>query len=217
MKYKEFKPMVNIHTKEIKGERFNIKHVTLTDEDVDKELRTAWRKHGGMNEVRGLEAGTYVVLRDSEKREIIMSDTWMEQMTNIEFVRNANGHVLIAGLGIGMVVMAIQDKPEVESITVVELEQGIYDIVMPALSKHLNSKVKVVIGDIHDFQPEIKYDTIYCDIWNDISGGNWDEMKILTKKFKYQVNRTNKESFLDHWRKDDTIRLNREGSRGYGW
>ena len=174
--------------------------------DTEKPTRTG----AMMNpEIKGQLDQRIVILRDSEKREIVMSDSWMEQITNIDFIRKANGHVLIAGLGIGMIGLAIQDKTDVESITVVELQQGIYDLVMPTLTKHFNDKVKVVIGDIHDFNPEIKYDTIYCDIWNDICGDNWNEMKDLTKKFKYQVNRTNKRCSLGHWRKIDTFKMAR--------
>ena len=209
MRYEEFTPSIEVFTKEIENDRFKLSHIELSASFVENEKRTSWRTSGGMKEVSGLEAGSYVVLRDKKLRDIIMSDTWMEQHTNIDFVRRANGNVLVAGLGIGMIILAIQDKPDIKSVTIVDLHQGIYDIIMPTLSKHLNNKVKVVICDIHDFVPEIKYDVIYCDIWNDVSGGNWDEMKKLTKKFKHKIDRGNPEAFIDHWRKEDTIRMSR--------
>jgi len=218
MKYEEFTPMHQIHKEDVEGERFKIERLHLSEEVVEREKRTAWRTAGGYNEVRGLEAGTYVKLVDKNKREIVMSDTWMEQATNIDFVRKANGHVLIGGLGIGMVVLAIQDKPEVESVTVVELHQEVYDLTMKQLKPHLNDKVKVVVQDIHDFIPDRKYDVIYCDIWNNITSDNWEEMKDLTKKFKYKVNRENKNHMLDHWRKNDVHRLyKKEQNERYFW
>ncbi len=158
-------------------------------------------------EYSGQKEQSVVILKDIRKNEVVMSDSWMEQHTNINFIRNANGHVLIAGLGLGMILLAIQDKPEVESITVVEINQSVIDLVLPILQKHLNGKITVICSDIHTFIPEKKFDVIYCDIWNDISGDNWDEMILLTKKFKYEVNRSNKDSFLDHWRKSDTKRM----------
>lgn len=48
-----------------------------------------------------IPVGTYVVLRQSG--QVVMSNTPMEKRTNDEFVENAHGHVLIGGLGIGMV------------------------------------------------------------------------------------------------------------------
>ena len=190
-------------------------------DDVENEFYKVHTVHASKGnpwdeEYRGQKEQEVVVLRDLKKREIVMSDSWMEQKSNIDLVRQANGHVLIGGLGIGMVILALQDKPEVVSVTVVEIDQNLYDTVMPQLKPHLNDKVKIVIQDIHNFIPDRKYDVIYCDIWNDISSDNWDEMKDLTKKFKYQVNRDNPKCLLDHWRKDRTRQLVAEDNSG-GW
>src|SRR3954469_21638435 len=53
--------------------------------------------------------------------EVIMSDTPAEMREHLPIVRAARGHVLINGLGLGMVVAACLNKPEVEHVTVVEL------------------------------------------------------------------------------------------------
>ncbi len=74
--------------------------------------------------------------------EVIMSNTPMEMRRNAEFVRKAHGNILIAGLGIGMILLAIQDKPMVKSITVVEYSPEVMQMVLPQLP--LNNKVKVV-------------------------------------------------------------------------
>mgnify|MGYP000786328328 FL=1 len=42
-----------------------------------------------------------------------MSDTPMEKETNRDFVHNAHGNVLIGGLGIGLIILAIQNKEDV--------------------------------------------------------------------------------------------------------
>lgn len=62
--------------------------------------------------------GTYACLRINGR--LVMSDTRMEHTTNWEVVHEAKGHVLIAGLGLGMILHPILAKEEVLSVTVVE-------------------------------------------------------------------------------------------------
>ena len=59
-----------------------------------------------------------------------MSDTNMEKRTNLEFVRNAYGNVVVGGLGIGLILMAIQDKEDVRTITVLEKSKEIIQMVV---------------------------------------------------------------------------------------
>lgn len=128
-----------------------------------------------------IPVGTYVVLRQSG--QVVMSNTPMEKRTNDEFVENAHGHVLIGGLGIGMVLLAIQDDPEVESITVVEKNREVLDIIQPQLK--LNSKVRIVHADIFEYEPDMKYNTIWIDIWNTIDSDVYqDEMVPLMNKYR---------------------------------
>ena len=73
--------------------------------------------------ISGISPGTYVRLL--HKGSCVMSNTSMEKRTNADFCIHAHGDVLIGGLGIGMIVLAIQDKPEVKSITVIEKNQEV--------------------------------------------------------------------------------------------
>ena len=66
----------------------------------------------------GIDPGNYVRLRHNG--QIVMSNTGMELRTNMDFCLKANGDVLIGGLGIGLIILAIQDNPEVRSITILE-------------------------------------------------------------------------------------------------
>ena len=131
----------------------------------------------------------------------VMSNTPMEQRTNADFVRRAHGDILIGGLGLGMILLAIQDKPEVKSITVVEYSPEIMQMVLPQLP--LNSKVKVIQGNIFEWVPSrgTKYDVIYFDIWNYVNSDVYEEMKILKNKFKGRL-RSKKENpnrFMSCW------------------
>jgi len=152
-----------------------------------------------------IDGDKITVLTDTSRDEIIMSNSVMEKRTNTDFVTRANGDVLIAGLGLGLIILAIQDKPEVKSITIVEISEELKDFILEELEEHLNYKVKIVISDINTFEPSQKYDVIYFDIWNNTSGGNWDNMRYLDDSFHLQINRKNKNSFMDSWRKKETM------------
>lgn len=133
--------------------------------------------------IRGIPPGTYINLRQGET--IVMSDTPMEKRTNREFVLRAFGDVLIGGLGIGLILLAIQDKPQVKSITVIEKNKDVIDIVASQLP--LSDKVKIIHDDVYTYKPEPRqrFDIIYLDIWNWINSDIWEkEMKPL--KFKYR-------------------------------
>lgn len=184
MYYKEFKDMTKVHPEAMsESGTYEIKHIQANEPDMFQKVRN--------HEIMGQKEQYVCVLRDLSKREIVMSDSWMEQDTNIATVREAKGHVLVGGLGVGMILLAMQDKPEIESITVVEIDQELHDFIVPNLE--LNDKVKIVVSDIHDYIPDKVYDFVYCDIWNDISGDNFDEMVDLSGKFKSSPKVT-------HWR-----------------
>jgi predicted membrane-bound spermidine synthase len=125
-----------------------------------------------------------------------MSDTNMEKVTNSEFVRNANGKVLIAGLGIGLIIRNIQDKPEVKEIIVVEQSQDLIDVIQPYFPD-----VKMICSDIHDYTPEKdeKFDTVYFDIWQSLNTDNIVEMNGLARKFRKYLNKENPECFISSW------------------
>lgn len=132
--------------------------------------------------IQGVTPGSYIKL--THNGECVMSDTSMEKRTNMDFYCNAYGDVLIGGLGIGMIVLAIQDKPEVKSITVIEKYQEVIDMIVTQLN--FNSKVNIICADVFEWKPEkgIKYDVSYMDIWNYINEDVYEEeMKPLKRKY----------------------------------
>lgn len=148
--------------------------------------------------------GRYIRLIDQDDRfnGCIMSDTPMEKRTNREFVLKAHGDVFIAGLGLGMIVLPIQDKEEVRSITILEKNAEIIELVGKQL--HLNDKVKIIQGDVfeHEFPKGTKFDTIYFDIWNYVNSDVYkNEMQLLKKKYrKYrQQSKINPNAFMSCW------------------
>jgi len=101
-----------------------------------------------------------------------MSDTPAERVSNLPLYKAATGDVLMLGLGIGMLPMALARKESVTSITVVEVDPRVIDVVAPTLALS-GTEVRIVHGDA--FLPErtglprVKdgggYDTILADIW----------------------------------------------------
>lgn len=130
----------------------------------------------------GITPGKYIELLHNG--ECVMSDTNMEKRTNSDFCINAHGDIIIGGLGIGMIIMAIQDKPEVNTITVIEKNQEVIDIVASQLN--LNDKVNIICADVFEWKPErgVKYDMAYMDIWNWINEDVYKkEMQPLKRKY----------------------------------
>ena len=117
--------------------------------------------------------------------DVMMSETPMEQRTNINFVLKAHGDVLIGGLGIGMIILAIQDNPNVTSITVLEKSKDVLDAVLPQLP--LNEKVRVIQADVFTYKPDKKFDCVYMDIWFYPNEDAYEEMKVLKRRYGHYL------------------------------
>lgn len=145
---------------------------------------------------------------------VMMSDTHMEKNSNWSIVHNAKGHVLIAGLGLGMITLPILAKPEVETVTVVEMNPHVIRLVEPCLRKRPESaKLTIVEADIFAWEPpkSMKWDTIYFDIWPFICTDNLAEMTRLHKKFARR--KTSKSAFMDSWMRQTLQSQNRADKR----
>jgi hypothetical protein len=93
---------------------------------------------------------------------VIMSDSKPDKLSCEKYVYAARGDVLILGFGLGLILVPIMNKPEVTSVTVVELEQEVIDLVASQIS--LNEKVRIVQGDALLYVPDRHYDLICWDI-----------------------------------------------------
>lgn len=114
---------------------------------------------------------------------IIMSDTPDERRDHYAPVFRAEGHVLINGLGIGMVLAAALKKPEVIKATVVEIDPDVIALVGPFYLA--DSRVQIIAASAFDYQPPKgeKYGMVWHDIWEHICGDNLPEMTKLKRKY----------------------------------
>lgn len=131
----------------------------------------------------GIQHEKYAALYCSGK--IMMSETPMEHRTNREFIDKAHGDILIGGLGIGMIVMPIQNYAHVNSITILEINENVIDLVKPMLP--LNDKVRVLCMDAFTWKPDRKFDCIYMDIWPFINTDIYKEMVKLKRKYAHYL------------------------------
>lgn len=177
---------------------FQISHLEINEEYI--KLLLLRDAANGREEYRDIKPGKYVKL--CKNGAVIMSDTQMEYHTNSEFIQSAHGHVLIAGLGIGLVTMAIQDNIRVKSIVIVEKEQEIIDLVFPHLP--IRKECSIVCGDIFNYIPTRKFNAIYFDIWNDV---NYDiqDIEILGERLAEYLDASDLNCYMGFWREEDAI------------
>jgi len=139
------------------------------------------------NGQRGVRPGTYARLIVDGK--LMMTDTTQEFVTNSGVILHSQGDVLIAGLGLGMVLMVLAKRKAVTSITVVEKSQDVIDLVEPHLreemTKRESARLTILQGDIFEWRPpkDARYDYIYFDIWPDINPDNLPAMTKLHRSF----------------------------------
>lgn len=149
--------------------------------------------------------------------ELMMSDTLMEKTTNQEFVDAARGDVMVAGLGIGLILHNIRDKVKsglITSITVYEKYQDVIDLISPIFK---DLPIKYVCKDILEYKPakDEKYDTIYFDIWAEISTDNLKEIRMLHNRWKSR--KKSKDSYMNSWMKEFLQHRKRQEDREGYW
>jgi hypothetical protein len=114
---------------------------------------------------------------------VVMSNTPMEVNTHSPIIQNATGHVLINGLGLGMVLNALLAKPDVQSITVVEFSKDVIALTGPSFKDE--PRITVVNADAFTYQPPktMRFNAVWHDIWDTICSDNLPEMQRLHRKY----------------------------------
>lgn len=158
-----------------------VQHFEVSKADSDFTSIRAMFSSGGRGEY--VPPGKYAQLFVG--RELMMSDTSMERQSNREVVRQAHGHVFIAGLGLGMILHPILNNPTVTKVTVVEKYADVIRLVAHTLPHQ--EKLEVIEADVLDWKPAkgTKYDVVYFDIWPTICIDNLEQMALLHRRFAH--------------------------------
>lgn len=122
-----------------------------------------------------------------ERHRVVMSDTHAEIRDLVRFLPLLDGRVLVTGLGLGMTVHALLSKPTVTKITVIERDPHVIKL---SGSTYLKDKrVEIICADAFAWKPPkgVKFDCAWHDIWNEICGSNWPEMKRIRLHYRAVV------------------------------
>lgn len=170
---------INLHLQEGSKGVWRLRKFTISEQEAKMNgLRCAINGH----KERAVEAGEYWML--TEHGSIYMSNTPAEVRDHMKFIETARGSVLIAGLGLGMVVQALLDRGQCDRIVVVENSQDVIDLVGPY---YQDPRVEIICSDIFDYRPTEHFDYAWFDIWPEIAGDNYPQMKRLHRKFSKSV------------------------------
>lgn len=116
-------------------------------------------------------------LNTKNKREIY------EQYSSYDL---AYGDVLVSGFGFGYTTLWIASKPEVKSVTVIEVSQDVVDAFLA--NNQLPENVSVIIEDINLYKSNKKYDCIFFDHFNYLKEDNfYKELCNNAKKIPHNL------------------------------
>ncbi len=95
-----------------------------------------------------------------------------------DYARNSIGRVLVAGLGLGLVAHELLDNVDVDSITIVEKNKDVIELISPLLPKAEGVKFRIINKDFYDFvhESEEDFDRIIVDLW---TSGSIEETKRI--------------------------------------
>jgi hypothetical protein len=101
-----------------------------------------------------------------------------------DYARNSVGKVLVAGLGLGLVTHELLNNIDVDSMTVIERNKDVIDLIFPLLPKAEGVKFQIINKDFYDFihESEEDFDRIIVDLWT--SGSKEETKKILDEEVK---------------------------------
>lgn len=136
---------------------------------------------------------------------IIPETKWMgvepSEISSFEpFIKEAHGKVLLMGCGLGYVAYMLSLKPEVEEITIVELDANVKTMFETYLKPQMNGKISVIQGDALEFlevEDISRYDYCSVDIWH----GAMEMFPIYTKCLLLE--QKHKDTKFHYWLEQD--------------
>ncbi|ALC92786.1 hypothetical protein AM500_12565 [Bacillus sp. FJAT-18017] len=134
-----------------------------------------------------------------ENGRIWMTITPNEIETMKEPVGQAYGNVLTYGLGLGYYAYMVSEKENVESVTIVDMNEDVIDLFTKHILPQFNhaDKIRIIQSDAFTYakseMPKEKYDFVFTDLWHDVSDGL--DMYLKMKEFEKQ----NPETIFTYW------------------
>lgn len=101
----------------------------------------------------------------------------LAQMDEVVQSKKIGGHVLIGGLGLGVIATLLNHKPNVTSVTVVERNKSLIKLIQP----FLDPNIKIVHRDLFSFLKTMtkdQFDSAYFDIWQGTGEAEWVDLVV---------------------------------------
>lgn len=154
---------------------------TVSEEDEKLQRLRAIFSHSSSG--RWVQRGTYTRL--SRGGTGIMSDTPDEIGDHLYAIREAKGHILINGLGLGVVLQACLRKPGVTKATVIEFSEDVIALVAQHYKDMFGDRVEIINADAYEWAPpkNVRYGMVWHDIWDAITSDNLEGMSKLHRKY----------------------------------
>lgn len=99
-----------------------------------------------------------------------------------EHAKEYKGHVLVAGLGLGLIVHALRENPKVSDVTVVERDPDVIKLIRPYIPE-----CRIVEADWYEYEPDHDVDGVFFDLFvgkgEDLWPGAFREMMRLMDRF----------------------------------
>lgn len=156
---------------------WKITKLTVSDEDSKMDQLRSLLSYTP----RYCPPGSYTRL--TYKGEVVMSDTPDEIRDHWKLFREARGHVLLNGLGLGVALQGVLLKPEVEFVTVIEISQDVISLVQSHYESLFPDKFEIINTDALEYKPNKRYNVVWHDIWPLICSDNLEDMKKLHRKW----------------------------------
>lgn len=183
---------------------------------VDSDYAALFNLRNAINSVHGRDivVGDYTKLMHKDATQPMMSDTPAECRDHLLFVLSAEGNVLMNGLGLGLSIRAVLLKNKVDKVVVNEVDGDVIELVACHLKEEFGDKLKVNHVSAFDYRPNgIRFNTVWHDIWPDITLDNYDEYKKLSYRYSHWLK---KPYFHDAWCYDllKNMKRDRDNERG---
>jgi 16S rRNA A1518/A1519 N6-dimethyltransferase RsmA/KsgA/DIM1 with predicted DNA glycosylase/AP lyase activity len=185
-----------------KSGNWSVETFTITEEEAKfNNMRSLFS-----SSTRYVHPGTYKRLKINN--DVMMSNTPAEIDDCCHFINIAKGSILINGLGLGVVIKALLNKPDVIDITVIELEKDVIDLIAPYYN---DERLTIINDDAFTYTPpkNKKYDYVWHDIWLNICADNLKEMEKLHRKYGKKCGRHN------YWFKDVCLYYRQQSKRRF--
>ncbi len=139
-------------------ERFEVQD-SPRPEDVPHMLDCARSRDGTFSR---LKCGSEVFMTD-------LYDEWSTQEIAIQQALQRGGHVLISGLGLGLILESIFRAPRspVRRITVLEKSPDVVSLMAPHLLERYKERLEIIEADVFAWEPPegARYSVVWHDIW----------------------------------------------------